>query len=168
MTTTPMAVLTFVLALLVVALAPSASALEDAAAGAATAPPTSGQKLRIPASVQATAEIGVVVRVKEIIVDEDVTLVTVSASYSGRFDAVRLAWAHSPTYLEDADGQRYPLQRPDDNPWLDIENNKTMQGQLVFIGRISAQSRQVRLVFNEGNEGDTHLGPGLSLTIPLS
>jgi hypothetical protein len=158
----------FALAVLAVTLAPTASALADVADGVATPPVTPGQKLKIPASVQATAEIGVVVRVKEIVVGEDVTRVTVSASYSGRFDVLRLAWAHSPTYLEDADGQRFPLQRPDDNPWLDIENNKTMQGELVFIGRISAQSRQVRLVFNEGNEGDTHLGPGLSLTIPLS
>lgn len=90
------------------------------------------------------------------------------ASYSGHFDASRLAWGHSPTYLEDENGQRFPLQRPDDNPWLDIQNNTTMQGRLVFIGRVSPQSKQVRLVFNEGNEDVTQLGPGLSLTIPLS
>lgn len=145
---------------------PVAAAEESVKAAASDA--AVGTKLTIPASVQASAEVGVVVRVKEITVAEDVTLVTISASYSGTTDTLRLAWGHSPTYLEDENGQRFPLQRPDDNPWLDIENNKTMQGRLVFIGRISPESKKVKLVFNDGNEGDTHLGPGMTLTIPLS
>lgn len=153
----------FAMALSIGAAMFSAQAAENPPAGMAA-----GEQRKIPASVQATAEAGVVVRVKEIAVAEDVTLVTISASYSGRADSLRLAWGHSPTYLEDENGQRFPLQRPDDNPWLDIQNNKTMQGRLVFLGRIAPESKQVKLVFNEGNEGDTNLGPGLSLVIPLS
>ena len=167
MTTTRKSSIILALGLLAGAAALPAMA-DDPTPTSVTDDSVAGTKLKIPANVQATAEVGVVVRVKEILVAEDVTLVTISASYSGHFDTLRLAWGHSPTYLEDENGQRFPLQRPDDNPWLDIQNNKTMQGRLVFIGRVSPQSKQVKLVFNEGNEGDTHLGPGMRLTIPLS
>lgn len=130
--------------------------------------PVAGTTLKIPANVQASAAVGLVVRVKEVVVADDVTLVTISASYSGSSQAVQLAWNHTPTYIEDADGQRYPIRRPEENPTLTVKNNDTMQGRLVFLGRIAAESKSFKLVFNDGSEGDSWINPTLTLTVPLS
>lgn len=143
------------------------------AAGAALALPAgadeaAGTKLAIPANVQATAPVGVVVRVKEIVVAEDVTLVTVSASYSGETNFLELAYSDSGTFLLDENGQKLPLRSPEDNRNLRIARGDTMQGRLVFLGRVAPESKKVRLVFNDGASGDDTSGPGLNIDVPLT
>lgn len=125
-------------------------------------------RLTIPSNVQATAAVGVVLRVKDVVLAEDVTLVTVSASYSGETPFLELAYTDSGTYLQDENGQKYPLRSPQDNPNLRIARGDTMQGRLVFLGRVAPESRQIRLVFNEGRDGGDTGGPGLSVDIPLT
>ena len=127
-----------------------------------------GTKLSIPANVQATAPVGVVVRVKEIVAAEDVTLVTVSASYSGETNFLELAYSDSGTYLRDENGQKFPLRAPEDNRNLRIARGETMQGRLVFLGRVAPESKKVKLVFNDGASGDDTSGPGLAIDIPLT
>lgn len=127
-----------------------------------------GTKLSIPANVQAAAPVGVVVRVKEIVAAEDVTLVTVSASYSGETSFLELAYTDSGTFLLDENGQKYPLRAPQDNRNLRISRGDTMQGRLVFLGRVAPESKKVKLVFNDGASGDDTGGPGLSIDIPLT
>ena len=127
-----------------------------------------GTKLTIPSNVQATAAVGVVVRVKEVVAAEDVTLVTVSASYSGETSFLELAYSDSGTYLQDENGQKYPLRSPEDNPNLRISRGDTMQGRLVFLGRVAPESKKITLVFNEGRAGSDTNGPGLSIDVPLT
>lgn len=127
-----------------------------------------GTKLSIPANVQAAAPVGVVVRVKEIVAAEDVTLVTVSASYSGETNFLELAYTDSGTFLLDENGQKYPLRAPEDNRNLRIARGDTMQGRLVFLGRVALESKKVKLVFNEGASGSDTSGPGLAIDIPLT
>lgn len=127
-----------------------------------------GTKLTIPSNVQATAAVGVVVRVKEVVAAEDVTLVTVSASYSGETSFLELAYTDSGTYLQDENGQKYPLRSPEDNPNLRISRGDTMQGRLVFLGRVAPESKKIKLVFNEGRAGSDTSGPGLSIDVPLT
>jgi hypothetical protein len=127
-----------------------------------------GTKLAIPSNVQATAAVGVVVRVKEVVAAEDVTLVTVSASYSGETSFLELAYSDSGTYLQDENGQKFPLRSPEDNPNLRISRGDTMQGRLIFLGRVAPESKKIKLVFNEGRAGGDTNGPGLSIDVPLT
>lgn len=143
-----------------------AAALPAAAADGQGAD-TAGTALKIPANVQATAAVGVVVRVKEVVAAEDVTLVTVSASYSGETSFLELAYSDSGTYLQDENGQKYPLRSPEENPNLRISRGDTMQGRLVFLGRVAPESKKIKLVFNEGRAGSDTSGPGLSIDVPL-
>jgi hypothetical protein len=150
----------------VLALGLSISVAAMAADGQAAA--AAGAKLTIPSNVQATAAVGVVVRVKEVVAAEDVTLVTISASYSGETNFLELAYSDSGTYLQDENGQRYPLRSPEENPNLRISRGDTMQGRLVFLGRVAPESKKVKLVFNEGRAGSDTSGPGLSVDVPLT
>jgi hypothetical protein len=145
-----------------------AAATATAVAADVPADDAAGTRLSIPANVQATAAVGVVLRVKEVVAAEDVTLVTVSASYSGETSFLELAYSDSGTYLQDEDGQKYPLRSPQDNPNLRISRGDTMQGRLVFLGRVAPESKKIRLVFNEGRDGGDTSGPGLSVDVPLT
>lgn len=127
-----------------------------------------GAKRTIPSNIQGTAEVGVVVRVKEVLVAEDVTLVTISASYAGETSFLNLADTDSGTYLQDENGQKFPLRKPAENKWLRIANGDTMHGRLTFLGVVAPDSKKLKLVFNAGNTGDDISGPGLSIDIPLS
>ncbi len=152
------------------AFALAAAAMPWTAALAADAPAgeTAGTRLTIPSNVQATAAVGVVLRVKDVVLAEDVTVVTVSASYSGETSFLELAYTDSGTYLLDENGQKYPLRSPQDNPNLRISRGDTMQGRLVFLGRVAPESKRIRLVFNEGRDGGDTGGPGLSVDVPLT
>lgn len=139
-----------------------------------TAPPARAQdaaasELAIPGQIQASSPMGVVVRVKGVAVTEDVTLLRVSASYGASAGFTELAADDRGTYLEDEDGARYPVRLPRDNRWLRIRAGDTMEGQLVFLGRIAAGSNRVKLVINHGAEaGDSDGNPHLEMDIPIS
>ena len=121
----------------------------------------------IPVNVQGVAEVGVTVRVKGIELGTDATVLDISASYGGTFtNDVNLAG--SDTYLLDENSQKLMLKPPQGNSDLTITKGQTMDGRLVFLGALSPDAKQVTLVFNDNNDGDSIIDPGLTIVIPLT
>ena len=71
------------------------------------------------------------------------------------------------TYLKLPDGQRLFLRPIKDNPELEIEEGRSLEGDLVFPGAVPAGTESVTLVMNEGNDGDDIAAPGIVLTLKL-
>ena len=147
----------------------------DAASNAATAsttqtpsgPLAAPEAARtVPVNVQGVAPIGVTVRVKSVELGPDATILDVSVSYSSN-RASYVDMADTESFLQTETGERLMLKRPDDNRDLRIADGATMDGKLVFLGRVPAEAGQVRLVFNDGNTGDNSIGPGMNILIPL-
>ncbi|WP_019373750.1 hypothetical protein, partial [Melaminivora alkalimesophila] len=130
-------------------------------AAAPAAPPR-----RLPLSVQGVAPAGVTVRVKAVEIGGDATVLDVSISFANRItDSTMLALTD--TFLEAEDGARLHIKRPQDNRDLLIREGQTLDGQLVFLGSVPTTARKLRLVFNEGNDGDNIVAPGLVVQLPL-
>jgi len=116
--------------------------------------------------VQGVAPAGVTVRVKGVEIGGDATVLDVSISFANRItDSTMLALAD--TFLEDENGARLHIKRPEGNRDITIREGQTLDGQLVFLGSVPATARKLRLVFNEGNEGDNIVAPGLVMELPL-
>lgn len=141
-----------------------AQAASASATGMAMAP---GTPRPIPVNVQGVASLGLTVRVKEILIGTDATVLTVNVSFSSRMTH-NTELASTDTFLELANGDRLPVKRPDDNRYLKIREGETMQGQLVFLGALPPSASEVKLVFNDGNEPDDAIGPGLQMRLPLN
>ena len=143
--------------------APSAStsALASTASTASTKVPQ-----RVPLQVQGVAAAGVTVRVKAVEMGADATVLDVSISFANRItDTTMLALAD--TYLQDESGARLHIKRPDNNRDITIREGETLDGQLVFMGAVAPSARKLKLVFNEGNQGDNIVAPGLVVDLPL-
>lgn len=129
--------------------------------GAASAAPRT-----LPLGVQGVAPAGVTVRVKSIQIGGDATVLDVSISFANRItDSTMLALAD--TYLQDESGARLHIKRPDNNRDITIREGQTLDGQLVFLGSVPPTARKLKLVFNDGNDGDNIVAPGLSMELPL-
>lgn len=143
--------------------APAAPAVDPATpvpAAAAAAP------RKLPLGVQGVAPAGVTVRVKGVELGSDATVLDVSISFANRItDSTMLALAD--TFLEDESGARLHIKRPDGNRDITIREGETLDGQLVFLGSVPATARKLRLVFNDGNDGDNIVAPGLVMELPL-
>jgi len=126
---------------------------------------TNGTK-KIPLSVQGVAKAGVSTRVKGIEIGGDVTVLDVSIAYSGFNSSIQMA-AFGNAFIEDEQGLRLPLRSPDDNEHLTIQHKDVLQGQLVFLGHVPADTRQLRLVFNADQAVDSDLWPKLTIDLPL-
>ncbi|MEP6720582.1 MAG: hypothetical protein ABJA77_04000 [Variovorax sp.] len=151
------------------AIAPPASPASPAsqASQAPVAPaPAAAAPRQVALSVQGVASAGLTVRVKNIELGEDATVLTVSASFGSR-ETNFTNLAETVTYLADPAGNRLMLRPPEDNRYLRIVSGDTMEGKLVFLGAVPPGTPQLRLVFNEGNTPDNTAGPGLSITLPL-
>lgn len=138
-------------------------------AAAADAPVTAQprQTRNIPVDVQGVTEVGATVRVKNVDLAEDATIVDVSISFGGdQTNSVEMA--STETYLELPNGQKLRLKAPEGNPNMTIAKGDTMNGRLVFMGAVPAGVQQVSLVFNEGSTSDSIIGPFLRMTIPLT
>lgn len=121
----------------------------------------------VPVNVQGTAAVGATVRVKSVELAPDATLLTLSASYGGTTtNSVNLAG--SSTYLMDEQGNKLMLKPPQDNPDLKIVKGQMMDGKLVFLGAVPSGAKTIRLVFNDNNDGDSIIDPGLTIQIPLT
>ena len=121
---------------------------------------------RVPLQVQGVAAAGVTVRVKAVEMGADATVLDVSISFANRItDSTMLALAD--TYLQDEGGARLHIKRPDSNRDLTIREGQTLDGQLVFMGAVAPSARKLKLVFNEGNQGDNIVAPGLVVDLPL-
>ena len=145
--------------------APAAAAPAPAAAPAAAAPAAAAPR-KVPLSIQGVAPAGVTVRVKAVEIGADATVLDVSISFANRItDTTMLALAD--TYLQDESGARLHIKRPDNNRDMTIREGETLDGQLVFMGAVAPSARKLKLVFNEGNQGDNIVAPGLVVDIPL-
>ena len=132
----------------------------------AAAPATVAAPKRVPLAVQGVAPAGVTVRVKAVEIGADATVLDVSISFANRItDTTMLALAD--TYLQDESGARLHIKRPDNNRDITIREGETLDGQLVFMGAVAPSARKLKLVFNEGNQGDNIVAPGLVVDLPL-
>ncbi|RYF43988.1 MAG: hypothetical protein EOO25_01250 [Comamonadaceae bacterium] len=150
------------------AMAPAPQASPPGAMGAApaTTPANSAGVRSIPLSIQGVASAGVTVRVKNIELGEDATVLKVSISYASRI-ASSTTMALTDTFLEDEKGHRLMLKRPESNRDLSIRDGDTMDGELVFLGAVAPGTTTLKLVFNESNQPDNVAGPGLVMQLPL-
>lgn len=144
-----------------VAPAPSAAPSGHESPAAAPAP---GRVVAVNA--QAVSPLGLTVRVKQIELAADATVLTVSVSLGGD-KTIFTSLADSSTYLRDEAGNKILIQAPADNPHLRVRKGETLEGQLVFLGELPADTRQVEWVINEGNAPDNDSGPGLTLQLPI-
>ena len=147
--------------------APPAAAQPVAPAPAAAAMPAAAvPPKKLPLSIQGVAAAGVTVRVKAIEIGADATVLDVSISFANRItDTTMLALAD--TYLQDESGARLHIKRPDNNRDMTIREGETLNGQLVFMGAVAPSARMLKLVFNDGNQGDNIVAPGLVIDLPL-
>jgi len=143
----------------------STTAAQTAADAPVTATPR--QTRTVPVDVQGVTDVGATVRVKNVDLAEDATIVDVSISFGGdRTNNVQMA--SSDTYIELPNGQKLMLKAPEGNPNMNIVKGDTMNGRLVFMGAVPRDAQSISLVFNEGSSSDSIIGPFLRLTIPLT
>lgn len=146
-----------------------APALEPTPAAAPVAPvpaPPAAVPRKQSLAIQGVAPAGVTVRAKGIEMGVDATVLDVSISFANRItDSTMLALTD--TYLQDENGARLHIKRPDNNRDITIREGETLDGQLVFMGAVSPSARKLKLVFNDGNEGDNIVAPGLVIDLPL-
>lgn len=145
-----------------------ASSSDPAAVAANTPVSAKPRETRtVPVDIQGVTDVGVTVRVKNIDLAEDATIVDVSISFGGdRTNNVQMA--STETYIELPNGQKLMLKAPEGNPNMNIVKGDTMNGRLVFMGAVPRGAKQISLVFNEGSSSDSIIGPFLRMTIPLT
>lgn len=142
---------------------PEPQAVPQASPAAPSAPAV---PKKVPLSIQGVAEAGVTVRVKAVEMGPDATVLEVSISYANRITNTTML-ALADTYLQDESGARLHIQRPASNRNLTVREGETLDGQLVFMGTVSPSTRHLKLVFNEGNDPDNIVAPGLVIELPL-
>lgn len=143
--------------------APNASTGVDVNAPVTASP---RQTRTIDVDVQGVTEVGATVRVKQVDLAEDATVVDVSVSFSSNMTN-NVKMATDDTFIETPGGQRLMLKEPDGNPELNIQKGDTMEGRLVFLGAVPQDADRIFLVFNQGSTSDSIIGPYLRLEIPL-
>ncbi|WP_051237063.1 hypothetical protein [Ottowia thiooxydans] len=146
---------------------------EPAPVAAPQATPQSGvsslvatEPKKMALSVQGVSAAGATVRVKNIEIGTDATVLDVSISFSNRITNSTMM-ALTDTFLEVENGARLQIKRPQDNRNLSVHTGETLDGRLVFMGAVPASARTLRLVFNEGNPDDNIVAPGLTMDLPL-
>ena len=145
------------------------AASSNSVAATASAPgvanvPRKGRTVAV--NVQGVAPVGVTVRVLTVELGTDATVLDVSASYGGTITN-DIALAGAATYLLDEQGNRLMLKPPQDNQYLRVVKGQTMQGKLVFLGAVAENAKSVKLVFNDNNDGNNLVDPGLTIPLPL-
>lgn len=145
--------------------APASSAAQSTPEATAATPASGGRKVAV--SAQASSPIGLTVRVKQIEMTADATILTVSISLGGD-KTIFTSLVDTETYLLDDAGNKLLPKLPGDNRFLRVRKGETLEGELVFMGALPATARQVEWVINEGNTPDNTSGPGLKLSLPIS
>lgn len=145
-----------------------AGAQDPNAAGASNTPVTATprQTRSIPVDVQGVTEVGATVRIKNVDLAEDATILDVSVSFAGKMTN-NVEMASNPTYIALPNGQKLMLKAPEGNPNMNIVNGDTMNGRLVFMGAVPRDAQSISVVFNEGSSSDSIIGPFLRLDVPL-
>lgn len=152
---------------------------EESTSASAAAPPTAEaaanrpvtaqprQTRSIPTDVQGVSEVGATVRVKNVDLAEDATVLDVSISFASKMtNSVEMA--SRDTYVQLPNGQKLMLKPPEGDPNMRISNGDTMNGRLVFLGAAPRDAQAISLVFNEGHTSDSIIGPFMRLDIPLT
>lgn len=146
---------------------PSMSPEQQAAAANTPVTAQPRQIRNVPVNVQGVTDVGATVRVKNVDLAEDATILDVSISFaSDMTNSVQMA--SEATYVELPNGQKLRLKPPEGNPYMNIAKGDTMNGRLVFMGAVPAGVNQISVVFNEGSTSDSIIGPFLRMTIPLT
>ena len=135
------------------------------AAPATPVAPEAGRKVAVNA--QASSPMGLTVRVKQVELAADATILTVSISLGGD-QTIFTSLVDANTYLLDEAGNRLMPKLPEDNRFLRVRKGETLEGELVFMGALPANARQVEWVINEGNAPDYTSVPVLKLSLPIS
>lgn len=121
----------------------------------------------VPVDIQGVTDVGATVRIKQIDLAEDATVIDVSVSFSSNMTN-NVEMASTNTFIETPAGQRLMLKEPDGNPNLNIVKGDTMEGRLVFLGEVPANADRIFVVFNQGSTSDSIIGPYLRLEVPLT
>jgi len=121
----------------------------------------------VPVDVQGVTDVGATVRVKNVDLAEDATILDVSISFASDMTN-NVQMATNATYIELPNGQKLRLKPPEGNPNMNIVKGDTMNGRLVFMGAVPSGVNQISVVFNEGSTSDSIIGPFLRMTIPLT
>jgi hypothetical protein len=125
------------------------------------------QTRTVPVDVQGVTEVGATVRVKNVDLAEDATILDVSISFASNMTN-NVEMASNDTFVELPGGQRLMLKPPEGNPNMNIVKGDTMNGRLVFLGAVPRDAKQIAVVFNQGSTSDSIIGPYLRLTVPLT
>jgi hypothetical protein len=141
------------------------AAVTAPAVAAAPAPALAATR-KVPVTLQGVAAAGLTVRVKGVEVGGDATVLDVSISFANRITNNTML-ALVDTYLEDESGARLHIKRPENNRNITVNEGETVDGQLVFLGSVPTSARSLKLVFNDGNQGDNIVAPGLTIKLPL-
>lgn len=120
----------------------------------------------VPVNVQAVSPMGLTVRVKQIELTDDATVLTVSLSLGGD-RTIFTSLVDGETYLRDEAGNKLMPKLPPENRFLRVRKGETLEGQLVFMGALPPNTRQAEWVINEGNAPDNDSGPGMRLALPI-
>lgn len=128
--------------------------------------PVSAPSRIVAVDAQAVSPLGLTVRVKQVELSADATVLSVSLSLGGD-KTIFTSLSAGETYLRDEAGNKIMIKAPDDNPHLRVRKGETLEGQLVFMGALPANARQVEWVINEGHAPDDDSGPGLKLNLSL-
>ena len=147
--------------------APAEVTQPPVAAVASAAPAAAEAGRKVVVNAQASSPMGLTVRVKQVELAADATILTVSISLGGD-QTIFTSLVDANTYLLDEAGNRLMPKLPEDNRFLRVRKGETLEGELVFMGALPANARQVEWVINEGNAPDNTSGPGLKLSLPIS
>ena len=121
---------------------------------------------KVPVVVQGVAPAGLTVRVKNVEIGGDATVLDVSISFANRITNSTML-ALTDTFIEDESGARLHIKRPENNRDISLREGETLEGQLVFLGSVPVSAKAIKVVFNDGNPGDNIVAPGLTINLPL-
>lgn len=120
----------------------------------------------MPLDIQQQAQNGAIVYITGIQAKPTETVLNVKI-VNGADRDIELDWSDHKTFLA-AQGQKFFLSPPVENKDLRVAAGATMEGELVFLGRLP-KTNALTLVFNEGmSDSEYESTPGISVPIQVT
>jgi len=120
----------------------------------------------MPLQVQQQFANGMIIYITAIQAKPTETVLTVKVVNGSERD-VELEWTRQKTFLV-AQGQKFFLSAPIENPDLKVTKGTTMDGNLVFLGTLP-KGGAVTLVINDGQSDGQYSGsPGIGIPLPVT
>lgn len=120
----------------------------------------------MPLDVQHQSANGMILYVTSVQAKPTETVVGVKV-VNGADRDIELRWTDQKTFLV-AGGQKFYVSPPLENRNLKVTQGTTMQGELIFLGRLP-ENAAVTLVLNDGqSDGQYNATPGVSLPLPVT